>query len=82
VDHEPPKAACCAPSWLGRSISERIVERVRPSRIILALADRRGRLPLVSLLESRIRGVVVEDALEFYEHLTGKVAIEALTPGT
>ena len=26
-------------------------------------------------------GVVVEDALEFYEKLTGKIAIEALTPG-
>jgi exopolysaccharide biosynthesis polyprenyl glycosylphosphotransferase len=59
-----------------------IVERVRPSRIVVALADRRGRLPLEPLLQSRIRGVVVEEALEFYEHLTGKIAIEALTPGT
>jgi exopolysaccharide biosynthesis polyprenyl glycosylphosphotransferase len=81
IDHEPPRAD--AIPWLGPfdRLSE-IVEQVRPSRIVVALADRRGRLPLVSLLESRIRGVVVEDALEFYESLTGKIAIEALTPGT
>ncbi len=84
VDHERPKSGPLRLiPWLGTfdGLSE-IVERVRPSRIVVALADRRGRLPLVSLLESRIRGVVVEDALEFYEHLTGKIAIEELTPGT
>jgi exopolysaccharide biosynthesis polyprenyl glycosylphosphotransferase len=59
-----------------------IVDEVRPSRIVVALADRRGHLPLTSLLESRTRGVLVEDALEFYERLTGKMAIEALTPGS
>jgi exopolysaccharide biosynthesis polyprenyl glycosylphosphotransferase len=83
VDHQQPDSEPLrAIPWLGpfdRLIE--IVERVRPSRIIVALADRRGRLPLKPLLESRVRGVVVEDALEFYEHLTGKIAIEELTPG-
>ena len=50
-----------------------------PSRIVVAVADRRDRLPLQSLLESRVSGIVVEDAIEFYERLTGKIAIEALT---
>lgn len=84
VDHEAPKSGTSKTiPFLGSfdRLSE-IVDRVRPSRIVVALADRRGRLPLVQLLESRIRGVVVEDALEFYEKLTGKIAIEALTPGT
>jgi len=36
---------------------------------------------LAQLLESRVRGVVVEEALAVYERLTGKIAIEALTPG-
>jgi exopolysaccharide biosynthesis polyprenyl glycosylphosphotransferase len=83
VDYERPRSGTLgAIPWLGgfESLAE-IVARVRPSRIIVALADRRGRLPLVALLESRIRGVVVEDAHEFYERLTGKIAIEALTPG-
>jgi hypothetical protein len=48
---------------------------------VVALPDRRGRLPLNPLLASRVRGVVVEEALDMCERLTGKMAIEALTPG-
>ncbi|RPI55807.1 MAG: exopolysaccharide biosynthesis polyprenyl glycosylphosphotransferase [Acidobacteria bacterium] len=84
VDHQRPETGSLPiVPFLGSfdRLTE-IVEEVRPSRIVVALADRRGHLPMKSLLESRIRGVVVEDALEFYERLTGKVAIEALTPGT
>ncbi len=34
-----------------------------------------------ALVESCVaRGIVVEDAAEFYERLTGKLAIESLTP--
>jgi exopolysaccharide biosynthesis polyprenyl glycosylphosphotransferase len=57
-----------------------IVERVRPARIVIAVADRRDRLPLQVLLESRVCGIIVEDGLEFYERLTGKMAIESLKP--
>jgi exopolysaccharide biosynthesis polyprenyl glycosylphosphotransferase len=83
VDHQRPAfGALGSIPWLGTfdRLSE-IVERIRPSRIIVALADRRGRLPLESLLQSRIKGVVVENALDFYENLSGKIAIEELTPG-
>ena len=38
------------------------------------------RISLQSLLESRVRGIVVEDALDFSERLTGKMAIEAIRP--
>src|SRR5260221_3612620 len=37
-------------------------------------------MPLRALLELRVRGVPVEDGAEVYERLTGKIAIEALTP--
>jgi exopolysaccharide biosynthesis polyprenyl glycosylphosphotransferase len=68
--------------WLGRlDRLKDIVENVRPNHIVVALEDRRGHLPLAQLLESRARGVVVEEALAVYERLTGKMAIEALTPG-
>lgn len=82
VSQSKPDDAVIAERWLGsfEDLGE-VVERVRCSRIVVALDDRRGHLPLKPLLESRIRGVVVEDALEFYERLTGKMAIEALTPG-
>jgi exopolysaccharide biosynthesis polyprenyl glycosylphosphotransferase len=60
----------------------RVVEATRPDRIVVALAERRGRLPLYQLLESRARGILVEDAVETYERLTSKLALEALSPST
>ena len=58
-----------------------IVEEVRPDRVLVALGERRRRTPLKALVESCVaHGVVVEDASEFYERLTGKLAIESLTP--
>jgi exopolysaccharide biosynthesis polyprenyl glycosylphosphotransferase len=58
----------------------KIVEEVAPDRIVVGLGERRGRLPVQQLLESRVRGLPVDDGLRFYERLTGKLAIETLTP--
>ena len=58
-----------------------IIDEMRPDRIVIALADRRGRLPMADLLMARVGGVVVEDGTECLERLTHKIAIEALTPG-
>ena len=60
----------------------RVIAATRPDRIVVALDDLRGRLPLHSLLESQIRGVLIEDAVEVYERLTGKLALEALRPSS
>ena len=78
---QPPAPDWNAVRWLGApdQLGE-IVEAIRPSTIVVSLADRRSRLPMQSLLHSRARGVAVEDAVTFYERLTGKIAIEALTP--
>jgi exopolysaccharide biosynthesis polyprenyl glycosylphosphotransferase len=57
-----------------------IVGKVRPQRIVVALDERRGRLPVGPLLESRVRGVAVEEGVEFYERLTRRLAIDALNP--
>ena len=80
-DEQPDAGSPDAARWLGPcdQLAD-IVQRMRPSRIVVAVADRRERLPMQSLLESRVRGIVVEDALDFYERLTGKIAIEALRP--
>jgi lipopolysaccharide/colanic/teichoic acid biosynthesis glycosyltransferase len=51
-----------------------------PDRIIVTLAEQRGQLPVTELLEARFRGIVIEDGVETYERLTGKLAIEALRP--
>jgi exopolysaccharide biosynthesis polyprenyl glycosylphosphotransferase len=59
---------------------EHIIKEIHPDRIIIAVAQRRGRLPVEELLDSRVDGILVENAVEAYERLTGKLAIEALTP--
>src|SRR5437016_8236020 len=60
----------------------RVVEATRPDRIVVALAERRQRLPFYPLLEARARGILVEDAVETYERLTSKLALEALSPSS
>jgi len=84
VDDEQPAAESPLHArWLGPSdhLAE-IVARVQPSRIVVAIENRRDRLPLQTLLESRVSGIDVEDAIEVYERVTGKIAIEALRPST
>jgi len=59
---------------------DRLVAERQPDRIVVGFADRRGRLPLSRLIESRARGIRVEDAVETYERLTGKLALELMPP--
>lgn len=56
--------------------------RQRVNRVIVALDDRRGRLPVELLLSMKSRGVRIEDGTEFYEQVTGKIPIESLRLGT
>jgi exopolysaccharide biosynthesis polyprenyl glycosylphosphotransferase len=58
----------------------RLLEELRPDRVIVALASRRGRLPMDLLLQARVHGVMVEEGVDAFERLTGKLAIEALSP--
>lgn len=52
----------------------------RTHRIVVALSERRGRLPIDALLDAKRQGVVIEDAVHLYERLTGKLALEQLQP--
>lgn len=59
---------------------DNIIDEVQPDRIVVALADWR-RVPTLELLNARAyRGILVQDVAEAYERVTGKLAIEALTP--
>jgi sugar transferase (PEP-CTERM system associated) len=57
-----------------------IVETLKVSLIVIALEDRRGRLPVEDLLRCRLSGVKVEDAPGFFERLTGKILVSDLRP--
>jgi sugar transferase (PEP-CTERM system associated) len=59
-----------------------VVREVRPDRIVVALAERRGRLPIGDLLMSRFAGILVEDGADVYERFAGKLAIESMTPSS
>jgi exopolysaccharide biosynthesis polyprenyl glycosylphosphotransferase len=57
-----------------------VVERHRADRIIVALPERRGQLPVKQLLACRVRGVQIEDGTRAYERFTRRLAVESLTP--
>jgi exopolysaccharide biosynthesis polyprenyl glycosylphosphotransferase len=61
---------------------DKIIDELGPDRVIVGLRERRGRLAVAQLLEPRVRGIRIEDGSAVYEELTGKLAIEALTPST
>jgi exopolysaccharide biosynthesis polyprenyl glycosylphosphotransferase len=82
---DDPSAAAIGPvhcDFLGPlSDLSRIVDAVQPDRVLIALGERRRRTPVPVLVESCVaRGILVEDASEFYERITGQLAIESLTP--
>ncbi|HPL62299.1 MAG TPA: TIGR03013 family PEP-CTERM/XrtA system glycosyltransferase [Syntrophales bacterium] len=52
----------------------------RINRIVVAAEERRNVYPVQQLLECKMKGILVEDGIEFYEHLTGKIKIEDLHP--
>ena len=59
-----------------------LIERFTPDVVVVALGERRGRLPMARLLASWVNGMKVEDGIEFYEHLTQKLAIKNLSPSS
>ena len=49
-------------------------------RVIVAMRDRRGTLPLEELLTLRLHGVKVEEATSWLEKISGKIEVEQLYP--
>jgi sugar transferase (PEP-CTERM system associated) len=50
-------------------------------KIVVALKEQRGTLPVRELIKCRIAGIDVLDGNTFYEMLTGKLIVEQLNPG-
>lgn len=69
------------PSVIGdQSQILEIAMKEKVDRIIVALEERRGKFPEDQLLNCKMRGIPVEDGIEFYEHLTGRLQVESLRP--
>ena len=59
---------------------EQVVESQPVGRIIVALHDLRGALPVRELLRLRTRGIRVEEAYSTLSALTGRIALENVRP--
>lgn len=59
----------------------RAVQLNRVNRIIVAMGNRRGKLPVELLLSLKSHGIVIQDGPEAYEAITGKVPVESLRLG-
>jgi len=57
-----------------------LASRLRAGLIVVALDDRRGKLPVNDLLRCRIEGVRVEEGAAVLERLTGQIPIKNLRP--
>ena len=59
---------------------QRLIRVYEPDEIIVTLPEQHGCYPLDHLVDAQVRwGIRVESAVSFYERLTGKLALEALT---
>jgi len=59
-----------------------ICRNAQVDRIVVALDERRGKLPVDQLLDCRLKGVRVEEGASFSEHITGKLTVENLRPSS
>lgn len=59
---------------------EQIAVREGADRVILSLAERRGRTPVRQLLRLKFEGIGVEDAESLYESICGRIMLENLSP--
>jgi sugar transferase (PEP-CTERM system associated) len=76
-EHSPSESALT----LDEGLRELRVAGIAVNRIIVALEDRRGVLPIRELLNLRLAGVVIDDVHGIVERLSGILPLEGLSPG-
>ncbi len=81
VDSEGPRALGADEHVLG-TVDDipRIVRQHQVERVVVSLADARGKLPMDKLLDMKLNGVVFDHLASVYEEYTGKIALENLRP--
>lgn len=57
-----------------------LIDGQKIHRVILAMPDRRGMLPVKELLRLRLNGVKVEEATSWLEKISGRIEVEQLYP--
>jgi sugar transferase (PEP-CTERM system associated) len=83
VDPDPSRvgAPVINPGVIGTVADIPSIVRARGvDRVVVSLADARGKLPMEKLLEMKLDGVTFDHLASVYEELTGKIALENLRP--
>jgi len=65
------------------SVAAHLMELIRERhvhRVIVAMPDRRGTLPVYELLQLRLSGTKVEEAASWLERMSGRIEVEQLYP--
>jgi sugar transferase (PEP-CTERM system associated) len=57
-----------------------ICRSAKIDQIVVALDDRRGTMPIKSLLQCKLQGVLIHDGITFYEAITGKILVKNVNP--
>jgi sugar transferase (PEP-CTERM system associated) len=83
VDSDPARvgAPVINPGVIGTIEDIPSIVRARNvDRVVVSLADARGRLPMDKLLDMKLDGVTFDHLASVYESYTGKIAVENLRP--
>jgi sugar transferase (PEP-CTERM system associated) len=59
---------------------QQVVEAYKVDRIVLAMSERRGTMPVDDLLHLKMAGIRIEDGHSCYERLIGRILLERLSP--
>lgn len=54
--------------------------RGKVDRILVALDEKRGKLPIEPLMQLRLAGLEIDDATTFFERTAGKISVESMLP--
>jgi sugar transferase (PEP-CTERM system associated) len=57
-----------------------LVDSLQARKIVVAMDERRGKLPGKELLDCKIKGIEITEGQTLYEALTGKIFVERLNP--
>lgn len=57
-----------------------LIRDYRVHRVIVAMEDRRGTLPVMEMLQLRLNGVKIEEATSWLEKISGRIEVDNLYP--
>ncbi|HEY4053316.1 MAG TPA: TIGR03013 family XrtA/PEP-CTERM system glycosyltransferase [Terriglobales bacterium] len=65
------------------AIASHLMELIRTQhvhRVIVAMSDRRGTLPVMEILQLRLNGIKIEEATTWLEKISGRIEVDNLYP--